>query len=71
MRLVDMKAWQLYVGHSFFIVLIGLFFWLLFNLLSALGLKNKTLTSGLHGIENLATGQVTADTGINYIKSVM
>lgn len=70
MNIVDMKAWQLYVGQSLFLVIVGVIFWLLNSLLGSLGIKNKYIDTGVSAIRNVATGDVTSQSGVDVLKSV-
>ena len=70
MKIVDMKAWQLYVGQSLFLVVIGIIFWLLTTLLATLGVKNKYIDSSVSALRDVATGDVTAQSGVDALKSV-
>lgn len=70
MKLVDMKAWQLYVGQSLFLIVVGIVFWLLNSLLSSLGVKNKYIDTGVNAIKSVATGDVSPESGVDALKSV-
>ena len=70
MRVVDMKAWQLYVGQSLFLVVMGILFWLLNSVLASLGVDNRYLKSGVSAVRSVATGGVTADSGVDVLKTL-
>jgi hypothetical protein len=70
MKIVDMKAWQLYIGQSLFLVVVGIIFWLLNSLLRSLGIKNKYIDTSVSALRNVATGEVTSQSGIDVLKSV-
>ena len=70
MKVVDMKAWQLYVGQSLFLVVVGIIFWLLTTLLESLGVKNKYIDSGISAVKSVTTGDVTSQSGVDALKSV-
>lgn len=62
MFIVDMKAWQLYVGQSVFVVFVGLFFYLLMVFLRATGISSLPGVSKSVGIiKNLAAGEVDSN----------
>jgi len=70
MKLFDMKAWQLYVGQSLFLVVVGIIFWLFSTFLATLGVKNKYIDGGVAVIRNVATGDVTSQSGVDLLKNV-
>ena len=70
MKLVDMRAWQLYVGQSLFLIMAGIIFWLLKTLLTTLGVTNRYIDGGVAAVRNIATGDVTSQSGVELLKSV-
>lgn len=70
MRLVDMKAWQLYVGQSLFIIFMGLLSWLIISGLNSIGLSNKYVDSGLQSLTKVTAGDVTSNTAVDAVTSL-
>ena len=72
MRVMDMKAWQLYLGQSTFVVVMGIIFFLLMELIKALGLGNQpVITAGIGGLKTLTTGAVDESTGEELVAGIM
>ena len=62
MPVAKMHGWQLYMGHSLFVVVVGLLAYLLVEALRALGSPDK-LIKGVKVVESVAAGNVSASTG--------
>lgn len=72
MKVVDMKAWQLYLGQSTFVVVMGLIFYAIIEFLKILGLAEQPiLKAGVDGLQSLATGQVDTTSGKGLLSTVM
>ena len=71
MRVGEMKAWQLYVGQSLFLVLIGLFFFFLKSILSSIGVKNEYVDKSIGAVESIATGSVTSSSGVDVVTGIL
>ena len=57
MKVSDMKAWQLYVGQTFWVALVGFFFWFVNMTLARVGIESPTVHQVSTGVEQLATGE--------------
>ena len=69
--IVQMKAWQLYLGQSAFVFVMGAFFWVLVRLLRALGLgANPLVQDTTRGLKKFATGTQSADAAEEIMSSV-
>ena len=72
MKVVDLKAWQLYIGQSTFVIVMGIVFFAILEFLRILGVDNNSVVSkATEGLKSIATGNVNADTGASVMNSIM
>jgi hypothetical protein len=58
MPVAHMRAWQLYVGQTTWVIFLGLLFWLISALIEATPLnRSPALKKGVSTLKDLATGE--------------
>lgn len=61
MNVHNMKAWQLYVGQSLFLLFVCLFFYALKKLITAAGVSSPSLMRGLNTTKAVISGKDIED----------
>lgn len=72
MRVSEMKAWQLYVGQSSFVLVMGIVFYIIMEVIRMLGFgENKYVKTAAQGLQSLATGSVDSGSGASFMSGML